>query len=100
MCISYSRVLQIQKKTIVNIRCKEYKELGVVCSPLLEKGYFTSSAIDNIDFIQTSVTVKKDFIHATCISIFQHTFENTFCEKKTPINILSYDDTSDDLTLL
>lgn len=68
--ISYDRVLEISGQlgeTVVN----HYVENGVVCPPILRKGLFTTSAVDNIDHNPTSTTARTSF-HGTSISMFQH----------------------------
>jgi len=68
--ISYDRVLEIAGQlgeTVVN----QYVEDDVVCPPILRKGLFTTSAVDNIDHNPTATTATTSF-HGTSISIFQH----------------------------
>lgn len=68
--ISYDRVLEISGQlgeTVVN----QYVEEDVVCPPVLRKGLFTTSAVDNIDHNPTATTASTSF-HGTSISMFQH----------------------------
>ena len=48
LSISYDRVLEISRRN--------YIEEGVVCPPMLKKGLFTTSAMDNIDHNPTATT--------------------------------------------
>ena len=49
----------------------KYMEDRVVCPPVLRKGLFTTSAMNNIDHNPIAMTVTTSF-HGTSISIFQH----------------------------
>ena len=71
LSITHKRVDDIEGQ-ITSIRCREYQQLGFVCPPTLEKNFFTTTAIDNIDTNYTSSTALKSF-HGTTLSIFQHT---------------------------
>ena len=58
LSISYDRVLEISGKlgeAVVN----QYVEEGVVCPPVLKKGLFTTSAMDNIDHNPTATTAQS-----------------------------------------
>ena len=50
---------------------KQYVEDNVVCPPILRKGLFTTSALDNIDHNPTVTTSSTSF-HGKSISLFQH----------------------------
>jgi hypothetical protein len=44
-------------------------EDGVVCPAILQKGSFTTSAVDNIEHNNFATTATTAF-HGTCISVF------------------------------
>ena len=70
ICISYNRVLEVSAllgESVVN----QYVTDGVVCPPILRKGLFTTSAMDNIDHNPTATTASTSFL-GTSISMFQH----------------------------
>ena len=80
LCISYKRVEKIRNSIVTQLRAKHIKE-DIVCPPALQKGLFTTAAIDNIDNDPSS-TGAKLFFHGTSISILQHRessdlYENT-----------------------
>ena len=68
--ISYDRVLEISAQ-LGDATVSKYVEDGVVCPPVLRKGLFTTSAVDNIDHNPTATTATPSF-HGTSISVFQH----------------------------
>ena len=68
--ISYDRVLEISAQ-LGDATVSKYVEDGVVCPPVLRKGLFTTSAMDNIDHNPTATTATTSF-HGTSISVFQH----------------------------
>ena len=68
--ISYDRVMEISAQLGESVT-NQYVEDGVVCPPILRKGLFTTSAVDNIDHNPTATTATSSF-HGTSISIFQH----------------------------
>ena len=70
LCVSYSRILEIQD-TITKQLCEKYNREGIVCPPTLQPKLFTVAAIDNIDHNTSSTTSKASF-HGTSISIFQY----------------------------
>ena len=63
ICISYDRVLEISTQ-------------------LLQKGLFTTSAVDNIDH-NPSATTATISCHGTGISVFQHPVSSTFSDSRT-----------------
>ena len=68
--ISYDRVLEVSAllgESVVN----PYVVDGAVYPPILRKGLFTTSAMDNIDHNPTATTANTSF-HGTSISMFQH----------------------------
>ena len=68
--ISYDRVLEVSAllgESVVN----QYVVDGVVCPPILRKGLFTTSAIDNIDHNPTATTANTS-CHGKSVSMFQH----------------------------
>eukprot|EP00745_Piridium_sociabile_P026562 TRINITY_DN4240_c0_g2_i9.p1 TRINITY_DN4240_c0_g2~~TRINITY_DN4240_c0_g2_i9.p1 ORF type:complete len:1084 (-),score=281.98 TRINITY_DN4240_c0_g2_i9:490-3741(-) len=68
--ISYDRVLEISAQ-LGEATVSKYVDDGVVCPPVLRKGLFTTSAMDNIDHNPTATTATTSF-HGTSISVFQH----------------------------
>lgn len=56
-------------------------EDGVVCPAVLQKGLFTTSAVDNIDHNPSATTTTSSF-HGTGISIFQHPLLSTFTNSR------------------
>lgn len=70
ICISYDRVLEISTQLGESV-LSQFLEDGVVCPAVLQKGIFTTSAVDNIDDNPTATTATSSF-HGTGISIFQH----------------------------
>lgn len=56
-------------------------EDGVVCPAVLQKGLFTTSAVDNIDHNPSATTATSSF-HGTGISIFQHPLLSTFTNSR------------------
>ena len=48
----------------------KYVEYEVVCPPVLQKGLFTTSAMDNIDHNPPATTATTSF-HGTSISVFE-----------------------------
>ena len=67
MCISYDRVLEISTQLGDSV-VSTYLEKGVVCPAVLQKGIFTTSAVDNIDHNPSTTTS----FYGTGISVFQH----------------------------
>ena len=82
ICISYDRVLEIST-SLGDAVIQKYLEDGVVCPSVLQKGVFTTSAVDNIDHNPSSKTAMTSF-HGTGISVFQHPNEMSTIEKLTP----------------
>ncbi|KAJ8415350.1 hypothetical protein AAFF_G00423300 [Aldrovandia affinis] len=68
--ISYDRVLEISAQ-LGDATVSKCVEDGVVCPPVLRKGLFTTSAMDNIDHNPTATTATTSF-HGTSVSVFQH----------------------------
>ncbi|KAJ8379036.1 hypothetical protein AAFF_G00232050 [Aldrovandia affinis] len=66
----YARVLEISAQ-LGDATVSKYVEDGVVCPPVLRKGLFTTSAMDNIDHNPTATTATTSF-HGTSVSVFQH----------------------------
>jgi hypothetical protein len=56
-------------------------EDGVVCPVILQKGLFTTSAVDNIDH-NPSATTATISCHGNGISVFQHPVLSTFMRCK------------------
>jgi hypothetical protein len=50
---------------------RQFMEDGVVCPAILQKGLFTTSAVDNIDHNHSATTATIS-CHGTGISVFQH----------------------------
>ena len=78
LCISYKRVEEIQNSIVTQL-CAKYIKEDFVCPPALQKGLFTTAAIDNIDHDPSSTGAKSSF-HGTSISIFQHRESNDLYE--------------------
>ena len=70
LSISYDRVLEISAD-LGDAVVSRFIEDGVVCPHELQKGLFTTSAMDNIDHNPSSSTSTTSF-HGTTISLFQH----------------------------
>ena len=70
ICISYDRVLEISTQLGESV-LSQFMEDGVVCPVILQKGLFTTSAVDNIDH-NPSATTATISCHGTGISVFQH----------------------------
>ncbi|KAJ8387355.1 hypothetical protein AAFF_G00157320 [Aldrovandia affinis] len=66
----YARVLEISAQ-LGDATVSKYVEDGVVCPPVLRKGLFTTSAMDNIDHNPTATTATTSF-HGTSVFVFQH----------------------------
>ena len=60
----------------------QFMEDGVVCPYILQKGLFTTSAVDNIDLNPSATTATTSF-HGTGISVFQHPVSPTFSVSRT-----------------
>ena len=65
---TYDRVLEIST-TLGDAVIKKYLVGGVVCPSILQKGVFTTSAVDNIDH-NPSATTAMTLFHGTGISVF------------------------------
>ena len=78
LCRSYKKVEEIQNSIVTQL-CAKYIKEDIVCPPALEKGLFTTAAIDNIDHDPSSTGPKSSF-HGTSISIFQHRESNDLYE--------------------
>jgi hypothetical protein len=57
-------------------------EDDVVCPAILQKGLFTTSAVDNIDH-NPSATTATISCHGIGISVFQHPVSSTFSDSRT-----------------
>jgi len=86
LSISYDRVLEITA-ILGEAVVRQYVEEGVVCSPLLRKGVFTTAATDNVDHNPTATTAQSSF-HGTSISVFQHPSSENPGEERAPIRIV------------
>ena len=82
--ISYDRVLEISAQ-LGDATISKYAEDGLVCPPVLRKGLFTTSAMDNIDHNPTATTASTSF-HGTSISVFQHPTEDDKGEERSQLN--------------
>ena len=68
--ISYDRMLEISAQlgdATVSMKVED----GRVCPSVLQKGLFTTSAMDNTDHNPTAMTLTTSF-HGTSVSAFQH----------------------------
>ena len=70
LSVSYDRVLGVAADH-GNTAISHFETIGTVCSPTLNIGVFTTSAVDNIDYDPTVTTAQGSF-HGTGISLFQH----------------------------
>lgn len=86
LSISYDRVLEISAQLGEAVVAK-YVEDGVVCPPILKKGLFTTSAIDNIDHNPTATTASTSF-HGTSASVFQHINTDGEGEERDPLRLI------------
>ena len=71
-CISYDRVLEISTQLGESVP-SQFMEDGVVCPAILQRGLFTTSAVDNIDHNPSATTATSSF-HDTGISLFSILF--------------------------
>ena len=83
ICISYNRVLEISTQMGEAV-VQRYLDEGVVCPPIMCKGIFTTSAVDNIDHNPSASTAISSF-HGTCISLFQHPSDDSGDEDRAPL---------------
>jgi hypothetical protein len=81
ICISNDRVLEISTQLGESV-LSQFMEDGVVCPAILQKGLFTTSAVDNIDH-NPSATTATISCHGTGISVFQHPVSSTFSDSRT-----------------
>ena len=65
-------MLEISTQLGESVLC-QFMEDGVVCPAILQKGLFTTSAVDNIDHNPSATTATTSF-HGTGISVFQFQF--------------------------
>ena len=73
LSIAHTRVDEIEDQ----VTCiPEYQNPGFVWPSSLQEGFFTTTAIDNIDKIFSSVASSNSF-HGTTISVFQHSGRDT-----------------------
>lgn len=91
--VPYKRVQEVQLSVTKQL-CKHFQETGIVYPPNLERGIFTTGAIDNIDQNPSSNTAKESF-HGTTISVFQHPNKNS--KKKSSFTYFT--DVKDDIKL-
>lgn len=70
LCVSYSRVLDIERALASKV-CEIYMKDDCVCPPHLTFGVFTTAAVDNIDHNPRSNSANYSF-HGTGISLIQH----------------------------
>ena len=80
ICISYDRVLEISTQLGESVLC-QFMEDGIVCPAILQKGLFTTSAVDNIDHNPSATATTS--CHGTGISVFQHPVSSTFSDSRT-----------------
>ncbi|XP_064120845.1 uncharacterized protein LOC135225465 [Macrobrachium nipponense] len=97
LCISYQRVLEISTQmgqAMINCFLSE----GLVCHSVLQKVFFTTSAVDNIDHNPSSTTTKLSF-HGAWISIFQHPSSDFKGEERGNLTLGSRQNTKQILSL-
>ena len=63
---------------------QRYLDEGVVYPPIMCKGIFTTSAVDNIDHNPFATTVISSF-HGIGISLFQHPSDDSRGEDRAPL---------------
>ena len=85
LSISYYRVLELSTD-LGNSVCSRFESEGVVCPPKLNKGVFTTAAMDNIDHNPSSTTAQGAF-HGTGISLFQHPSDDAPGEARDVVSI-------------
>ena len=85
LSISYDRVLELSTD-LGNTVCSRFESEGVVCPPKLNKGEFTTAAMDNIDHNPSSTTAQGAF-HGTGISLFQHPSDDAPGEARDVVSI-------------
>ena len=85
LSISYDRVLELSTD-LGNSVCSRFESEGVVCPPKLNKGVFTTAAMDNIDHNPSSTTAQGAF-HGTGISLFQHPSDDAPGEARDVVSI-------------
>ena len=59
----------------------QFMQDGVVCPAILQKGLFTTSAVDNIDHNPSATATTS--CHGTGISVFQNPVSSTFSDSRT-----------------
>ena len=67
--MSYDRILQIENQLATAVH-QFTEEIGFVCPSQMHPGFFTVSALDNLDHNPSSTTA-TDSLHGTGISLFQ-----------------------------
>ena len=67
ICISYDRVLEISTQLGESV-VSRLMEDGVVCPAILQKGLFTTSAVDNIDHNPSATTATTSWHRYMCFS--------------------------------
>ena len=70
LCISSNLVDEIQSAITQNV-CQQYRLKETVCPDSLFENLFITTAINSIDYNETSSTSSSHF-HGTSISMFQH----------------------------
>ena len=80
MSISYDRVLEISAQ-LGDATVSKFVEEGVVCPPVLRKGLFTTSVMDNIDHNPSATTATTSFL-GTSVSVFQHPTKESSDEER------------------
>ena len=96
ICISYDRVLEISTQ-LGEAVVQRYLEEGVVCPPIMRKGIFTKSAVDNIDHNPSATTAMSSF-QGTGISLFQHPMEDSQGEDRSLVLLGDKPKSKKDLT--
>ena len=83
ICVSYDHVLQLTSD-IDNGDCEWFVRDGLVCSPKMRSGLFTTAAVDNIDYNPSYASV----FHGTGISLMQH-LSHVFVEHDRGVVIIN-----------
>ena len=86
LCISSNLVDEIQSAITQNV-CQQYRLKETVCPDSLFENLFITTAINSIDYKETSSTSSSHF-HGTSISMFQH-YDNLIEKENITYNFLN-----------
>ncbi len=85
ICISYDRVIQLEKNMALSM-CQRFQDDNAVCPSHLRKGIFVAGALDNIDHNPSSTTAQSSF-HGTGISIIQFPTKDNMGICREPLSL-------------